>query len=107
MEKDGEDSGFEYSFVDFVIKWYTGQIHVKVADLIQWALDTVQYRHPAAKKFFIQSDNASGFGTQELIQLIFNMNARLDVEKYLVEQMDIHNSIDRKNTIRYSLFISQ
>ena len=41
---------FEYSFVDHVIKGYSGQDHVQVAYIIQLAVDTVQDLHPAAKK---------------------------------------------------------
>ena len=54
-----------------------------MAAVIQLAVDTVQDRHPAAKKFIIQSDNASGFSSQELIPFIFNMNTRIDDEKTL------------------------
>ena len=54
-----------------------------MADIIQLAVDTMQDRHPDAKKVTIHSDNASGFASQELIPLIFNMNTRLDDEKHL------------------------
>ena len=33
---DGEFSGFEYSFVDYVVKGYSGQYQVQVADVFQW-----------------------------------------------------------------------
>ena len=52
--------------------------------LIQLAVDTVQDRHTAAKKVVIQSDNTSGFYSQELVFFIFNMNTRLDDEKNVV-----------------------
>ena len=45
----GEVSGFEYSFVDYVIKGYYGQDHVQVAALIQLAVDIMQDQHPSAK----------------------------------------------------------
>ena len=51
--------------------------------LIHLAVDTVKDRHPAAKKVTIQSDNASGFASQELISFVFNMNSRLDDKKIL------------------------
>ena len=47
---DGEISGFEYSFVYYVIKEYSLQDHVQVVVVIQLAVDTVQYLHPAAKR---------------------------------------------------------
>ena len=61
---DGEVIGFEYSFVDYIIKGYSGQDHVQVADVIQLSVSTVQDCHPAAKKVTIQSNNASGFVSQ-------------------------------------------
>ena len=79
----GEVSGFEYLFVDYAIKGNSGQDHVQVASAIQLAVDTVQDRHPDAKKIIIQSDNKTDFASQELIPFIFNMNTRLDDEKML------------------------
>ena len=61
---DGEVSGFEYSFFAFVIKGYSGQDHVQVADVMQLAVDTLQDRHPATNKVIIQSDNAIDFSSQ-------------------------------------------
>ena len=81
---DGEVSGFEYSFVGYTIKGYSGQYYVQVKALIQLTVDTLQDRHTAAKKFIIQSDNASGFASQELIPFIFSINTRLDDEKNVV-----------------------
>ena len=81
---DGEVSGFDYLFVDYVIKVYSGQNHVQVAVVIQLAVDIVQDRHLATKKFIIQSDNASGFASQELIPFIFNIKTRLDDLKNVV-----------------------
>ena len=75
---DGQVSGFEYLYFDYVIKEYSGQDQVQVAAVIQLAVDTVQDRHPSAKKVIIHSDNASGFTSQELIRFIFNINNRLD-----------------------------
>ena len=60
---DGKIIGFEYSFVDYVIKGYSGQDHVQVASVIQLSVDTVQERHPEAKKIIIQTDNAIDFST--------------------------------------------
>ena len=48
-----------------------------MAAVIHLAVDTVQYCHTVTKKVIIQSDNASGFASQELIPFIFNMNNRL------------------------------
>ena len=45
----GEVSGFEYLFIDYVINGYYDQDHVQVAAVIQLAVDTVQYHHPATK----------------------------------------------------------
>ena len=39
---DGEVSGFEYLFVDYVTKGYSGQDHVQVAAVIQQAVDKVK-----------------------------------------------------------------
>ena len=47
---DGKVSGFEYSFVDYVIKRYYCQDRLQVAAVIQLAVDTVQYRHLSAKR---------------------------------------------------------
>ena len=47
---DGEVSGFEYSFVDYVIKGHSVQDLVQVAAAIQSDIDTVQDHHPTAKK---------------------------------------------------------
>ena len=47
---DGEVSGFEYSFFDYVIKGYSGQDHVQVSVVTQLAVDTVQYRHYDTKR---------------------------------------------------------
>ena len=77
-KSDGEVSGFEYSFIDYLIKGYSGQDNLQVSDVIQLAVDTVQNRHPAAKKFIIQSDNSRGFASQEFITFIFNINTILD-----------------------------
>ena len=33
---DDKFSGFEYSFVDYVVKGYSGQYQVQVADVFQW-----------------------------------------------------------------------
>ena len=105
---DGEISEIKYSFVYYVLKGYSGQDHVQMEDIIQLTVDTVQDCHPAAKNVIIQSDIASDFTSQYFILFIFNMNTRLDDEKhYCVEQMYIHRSTNRENTIVYSLFISQ
>ena len=61
---DGEVSGFEYLFIGYIIKGYSGQDNVWVAAVTQLAVDTVQDCHPATKKVIIQSDNASGFAPQ-------------------------------------------
>ena len=51
--------------------------------LIQLAVDTVKYLHPAAKKVIIQSDGESGFASKEIIPFFFNMNTRLDDKRKL------------------------
>ena len=56
---------------------------MQVAALIQLDVDTVQDYHSDTKKFIIQSYNASGSASQELIQFIFNMNTRPDDEIFL------------------------
>ena len=81
---DGEASGFEYLSIDYVIKGYSGQDSVLVSVVINLNVDIVQDRHPAAKKFIIQSDNTSAFASQELIPSILNMNTRLDVKRNVV-----------------------
>ena len=45
----GEVGGFEYSFVDYTIKGYSGQDHVQVEAVIQLDFGTVKYRRPATK----------------------------------------------------------
>ena len=81
---------------------------MKLADLIPLVFDTVQDRHPAAKKFIIQSDNASGFSSQELIPFIFNMNTRLDDEKNVVFSRWIFTEAQtRKTLFVYSLLFSK
>ena len=68
---DYKISGFEYSFVDYFIKGYSGQDHVQVTAVIQLYVETVQDRHPASNNIIIHSYNASGFASHELIPLIF------------------------------------
>ena len=74
----GEVSGFEYSFVDCVIKGYSVQDHVQVESVIQLSVGTVQDCHSVAKKVIIQPYNASVFASQELIPFVFNMNTKID-----------------------------
>ena len=81
---DGEVSRFEYSFVSYVVKGCSIQDHVQVSAVIQLAVDTVQYRQPAAEKAIIRPDNASGLSSKELISFIFNMNNRLYIGKKLL-----------------------
>ena len=57
---------------------------MQVSDLVQLAVHILQDCHPVAKKVIIQSDNSSGFDSQELILLVFNMNTGLRDEKNLV-----------------------
>ena len=71
-------------FVDYSIKGYSGQYNVQVSAVIKFAVDTVQDRHPAAKKVIIQSDNSSGFASQEIFPFVFNINTRLENIKKLV-----------------------
>ena len=80
---DAKVYGFEYSFADDVIEGYSGQDHVQAEAAIQLAVDASQGRNPAAKKVIIQSDNASGFSSQELFLFILNMNNIIDDEKLL------------------------
>ena len=70
---DGEISGFEYSFVDYTIKGYSGQDHVQAEDVIQLAVETVQDCYHAAKNIIIQSYNASGFAFDPLRTLGFHV----------------------------------
>ena len=44
-----EVNGFEYSFVDYTIKGYSGQYYVQVEAVIQLTVDTLQDHHTAAK----------------------------------------------------------
>ena len=78
---DGKIIGFIYSFVDYVIKEYSGQDHVHISATIQLAVNTVQVFNHASNNIIIHSENACGFASQELIPLIFNMNTRLHGEK--------------------------
>ena len=48
-KSDGGFSRFGYSYVDNVIKSYSGQDHMQVTDVLQLAVDTVQDHHPATK----------------------------------------------------------
>ena len=47
---------------------------MQVAAVIQLSDKKVQDLHTAAKNIIFQSDNASGFYSQELTPFIFNMN---------------------------------
>ena len=71
---DEEVSAFEYFFVYYVIKGYSGQDYVQMAAAIQLAVDALQDCHPSTKNVILQSDNIIVFAPQELIPLIFNMN---------------------------------
>ena len=57
---------------------------MQVEAVNQLSVDTVQYCHPATKNIIFQSDNASGFASQELMPFIFNMDTILDGEKNIV-----------------------
>ena len=50
------------------------------------AVDTLEDRHSTAKKVIVQSDNASGFFSQEIILFILNMNTRLDDDLFLLSK---------------------
>ena len=62
---DGDVSEFEYSFVDYLIKGYSLQDNMQEESVIQLDVDTVKDVNPVAKNVIIQSDNASGFASQE------------------------------------------
>ena len=49
----GEVSGFEYSFVDYVIHGYSGQDQIQMSAVIQLDVEAVQDFHTSAKKFII------------------------------------------------------
>ena len=48
---DEEVSGFEYFFIDYVMKGYSFQDPVQMAAVIKLSIDTVKERHLAGKTF--------------------------------------------------------
>lgn len=84
--KDGETievevGGFEYSFVNFIFKNYSGQDHVQVASAIEQIISHVHEKFPEVKEIIIQSDNASCFASQELIPFIYHTNKESQIKK--------------------------
>lgn len=55
------ESVFEYTFVDYVVKNHTSQDHVKKAAGMQLAVGSIAERHPGAKSVVLQTDNATAF----------------------------------------------
>lgn len=76
-----EVGGFEYSFVNFIFKNYSGQDHVQVASAIEQIISHVHEKFPEVKEIIIQSDNASCFASQELIPFIYHTNKESRIKK--------------------------
>ena len=70
-----EVRGFQYKFMDYIFKGYTGQDHTQVAAAIEKIVERVKEHIPEVKKVVFQSDNATCFASQELIPFIYHMNA--------------------------------
>ena len=75
MENDDGKKGFKYSFVDYIVKGYSGQDNVQVAALIQEISSLVRNKFTAVKQICLQSDNATCFASQEMIPFIHHLNA--------------------------------
>ena len=67
--------GYEYSFHDYVVKGYISQDHVHVGAIIQLASRIINDNGLEIQHIIIQSDNASGFSSINLIPFICNMNS--------------------------------
>ena len=76
--------GYEYSFHDYVVKGYISQDHVHVGAIIQLASRIINDNGLEIQNIIIQSDNASGFSSINLIPFIYNMNSYNKKKKLLV-----------------------
>lgn len=73
VEKDDKE-GYEYHFLDFIFKGYSGQDNIQVASALDAIVKQVALRFPVVKEIIIQSDNASCFSSQELIPFVYHLN---------------------------------
>lgn len=82
---DGEESGYEYNFIDVVVEGYAGQNNTQVAAIIKVVKDYINTNFPDATSATIQSDNASCFSSQDLIPFIYFMNkdAGVKISKWI------------------------
>ena len=76
VEQDKELS-FKYSFVDYVIKGYSGQDNIQIAAALNIMVDQITKKRPDIKEICFQSDNATCFSSQELIPYISQLNDEL------------------------------
>ena len=67
--------GYEYSFHDYVVKGYISQDHVQVGAIIQLASRITNDNGLEIQNIMIQSDNASGISSINLIPFIYEMNS--------------------------------
>ena len=56
---DSNEMGFQYSFVDYIIAFYSGQDNVQVCAILQLICSSVQKKFPNVKEICIQSDNST------------------------------------------------
>jgi hypothetical protein len=75
------DGGFQYAFVDYVVKGYSGQDHIQVCAVIQQMVQLIQEKQPETKEVCFQSDNATCFASQELIPFVYHLNGTSDGPK--------------------------
>lgn len=69
-----EAGAFEYCFVNYIFKGYSGQDNVQVASAIQEIRQWIGQTYDNVRDIVIQSDNASCFSSQELIPFIYHLN---------------------------------
>ena len=70
-----DEMGNEYSFHNYVVKGYISQDHVQVGAIIQLPSRIINDNGLEIQNIIVQSDNASGFSSINLIPFIDNMNS--------------------------------
>lgn len=78
IKKEKEKVMFKYTFVDYVVKGYTGQNNVQVAAILNLIVNHIHRDNPQIKEICIQSDNATCFSSQDFIPYIAHLNEELD-----------------------------
>ena len=80
---DDDDVAFRYTFVDYVIKGYSGQDNVQVAAVLNLMVSGITRNNPTIKEICLQSDNATCFASQDMMPYIYHLNDELSGIKFV------------------------